>query len=61
MYFQHITIDGIKPGSGPLGVVAHASWLGQPSQESDVPAVSDWGPGQSIYQQNQTKNNKQLG
>ena len=38
-----------EPGSGPLGAVAQASWLGQPSQESDFPADSDWGPGQSEY------------
>ena len=36
-----------EPGSGPLGAVAQASWLGQPSQASDFPADSDWGPGQS--------------
>lgn len=36
-----------KPGSGPLGAVAQTSWLGQPWHASDLPAESDWGPGQS--------------
>lgn len=48
----------IEPGSGPLGAVAQASWLGHPAQASDLPANSDWGPGQSIdHQHNQTIRN----
>lgn len=33
-------------GSGPLGVEAQMDWLGQPAQESDLPAWFDSGPGQ---------------
>lgn len=38
-------IRGIS-GSGPLGVVAHIAWLGQPAQASPLPARLDSGPGQ---------------
>lgn len=33
-------------GSGPLGAEAQIAWLGQPAQESALPAASDSGPGQ---------------
>lgn len=33
-------------GSGPLEVVAHMDWLGQPAQASPFPARLDSGPGQ---------------
>ena len=35
------------PGSGPLGPLAHASWLGQPAQLAAWPACSCSGPTQS--------------
>ena len=34
-------------GSGPLGAVAHISWLGHPAQAADLPAVSLLVPEQS--------------
>jgi hypothetical protein len=33
-------------GSDPFGADAQIAWLGQPAQESALPAVSDSGPGQ---------------
>jgi len=37
-----------RSGSGPLGAVAQASWLGQPWQASVLPACSLSVPGQSV-------------
>lgn len=36
-----------RSGSGPLGAVAHAAWLGQPAHASALPALSLPVPGQS--------------
>ena len=36
-----------RSGSGPLGAVAHAAWLGQPAHAASLPARSLSVPGQS--------------
>ena len=36
-----------RSGSGPLGAVAHAAWLGQPAHAASLPARSLCVPGQS--------------
>jgi hypothetical protein len=43
------------PGSGPA--VAQNCWFGHPWHESDFPAESDWGPGQSVNPQHKTHKN----